>query len=85
MALESSEKKTTTVRAGASRAYRELEATRILVYPALDFLRSHHILLQPEYCAMLYGVSELGEMVSAGCQPGAVSYTHLTLPTICSV
>ena len=53
--MEVSEKKATTVRAGASRAYRELEGPRLLVYYILDLLRFHSIFLQSEHWA-----SELG-------------------------
>ena len=42
MAIEAAERKATTVRAGASRAYREVEATTILAYHVLDLLLSHH-------------------------------------------
>ena len=73
MALEAADKKVTTVRVGASRAYREVEATRILVYHVLDLLLSRHLLLPSELCVMLHGASERGV--------SAVSYTHLTLPT----
>ena len=70
MALEAAEKKATTVRAGESRAYREVEATRILVYHVLDLLLSRHLRLQSEHCVMLHGASERGyqrvEAVSQG-------------------
>ena len=58
------------VRAGASRAYRELEATQILVYHVLDLLRSHHI-HQSEHGVILHAASELGDAVGAVRQPGA--------------
>ena len=68
MALEAAETKATTVRAGASCAYREIEATRILVCHVLDLLLSYNI-LQTEYCAMLHGASQRVELGSAECQP----------------
>ena len=52
MALEAAEKKATTVRAGASRAYREVEATRILVYHVLDLLLSHVLVLRSRSTAL---------------------------------
>ena len=52
-------KKATTVGVGTSRAYRELEATHVLVYHVLDPLRFYNILLQSEYCVMLHGASKL--------------------------
>eukprot|EP00904_Undaria_pinnatifida_P012186 jgi/Undpi1/8098/HiC_scaffold_24.g10570.m1 len=42
MALEAAEEKAATVRAGASRAYREVEATRILVRRVLSAASSHY-------------------------------------------
>ena len=71
MALEAADNKATTIRGGAPRVYRDLDATRISVYPVLDLLRSHHISLQSKHCAMLHGVSKLGDTVAAGHQPEA--------------
>ena len=70
MALEAGENKATTVRAGASRAYGEVEATRILVYHVLDLFLSRHLLLQSEHCVMLHGASERGVSDGGGGQPG---------------
>ena len=71
MALEATGKKAITVRASASRAYRELEATRTLVYHMLDLLCSHHIVLQSGHRVILHGASELGDADGAVRQPGA--------------
>lgn len=75
--MEVSEKKATTVRAGASRAYRELEGPRLLVYYILDLLRFHNI-VQSEYCVLLHGASELGVGTSTSCDSTASSFSRST-------
>ena len=56
----------TSARAGTSRAYREAEATRLLVGHVVDLLRSSVILLESEHCVLRNGADKEG----AALQPG---------------
>ena len=68
--LEAAGKKPTTTRACGSRAYRDLEATRILEHHVVNLLPCHHLLLHSEVCVMLNGSSDSWEARGGGRHPG---------------
>ena len=69
--LEAAERLATSARAGTSRAYREAEATRLLVGHVVDLLRSWAILLESEHCVLLNGADEEGAALQPGVGAGA--------------
>ena len=63
---------TTSARAGTSHAYREAEATRLLMGHVVDPLRSSGILQESEHCVLLNGADDEGAALQPGVGAGAV-------------